>query len=154
MSDDLVGVEDLHRNVKLGYGGIREIEFTVQTLQLLHGARHAFLQERSTLKALTALAELEMLDSAAVETLRNAYIFLRAVEHRLQIVDERQTHTLPTNPDDQLLIAKSLGFDSVEAFDQKLGEQTEAVRQVFHQLLQTRTPEGDGIKRIRFLPAT
>jgi len=141
---DLVGAEDLHRNVKLGYGGIREIEFTVQTLQLLHGARHAFLQERSTLKALAALAELEMLDHSAVETLREAYVFLRAVEHRLQIVDERQTHTLPSRPDDQLMIAKSLGFDSVEAFDQRLGEQTEAVRQIFHQLLQTRTPESVG----------
>jgi glutamate-ammonia-ligase adenylyltransferase len=141
---DLVGAEDLHRNVKLGYGGIREIEFTVQTLQLLHGARHAFLQERSTLKALVALAELEMLDHSAVETLREAYVFLRAVEHRLQIVDERQTHTLPSRPDDQLMIAKSLGFGSVEAFDQKLGEQTEAVRQIFHQLLQTRTPESVG----------
>jgi glutamate-ammonia-ligase adenylyltransferase len=141
---DLVGAEDLHRNVKLGYGGIREIEFTVQTLQLLHGARHAFLQERSTLKALVALAELEMLDHSAVETLREAYVFLRAVEHRLQIVDERQTHTLPSRPDDQLMIAKSLGFGSVEAFDQKLGEQTEAVRQIFYQLLQTRTPESVG----------
>ena len=142
---ELVGAEDLHRNVKLGYGGIREIEFTVQTLQLLHGARHAFLQERSTLKALAALAELEMLDHSAVETLRDAYVFLRAVEHRLQIVDERQTHTLPIRPDDQLMIAKSLGFESVEAFDQRLGEQTEAVRQIFHQLLQTRTPESVGI---------
>ncbi len=141
---DLVGAEDLHRNVKLGYGGIREIEFTVQTLQLLHGARHAFLQERSTLKALAALAELEMLDHSAVETLGQAYVFLRAVEHRLQIVDERQTHTLPNRPDDQLMIAKSLGFESVEAFDQRLGEQTEAVRQIFHQLLQTRTPETVG----------
>jgi len=141
---DLVGAEDLHRNVKLGYGGIREIEFTVQTLQLLHGARHAFLQERSTLKALAALAELEMLDHSAVETLGKAYVFLRAVEHRLQIVDERQTHTLPIRRDDQLMIAKSLGFESVEAFDQKLGEQTEAVRQIFHQLLQTRTPESEG----------
>jgi glutamate-ammonia-ligase adenylyltransferase len=141
---DLVGAEDLHRNVKLGYGGIREIEFTVQTLQLLHGARHAFLQERSTLKALAALAELEMLDHSAVETLGEAYVFLRAVEHRLQIVDERQTHTLPSRPDDQLMIAKSLGFESVEAFDQKLGEQTEAVRKIFHQLLQTRTPESVG----------
>ena len=147
---DLVGAEDLHRNVKLGYGGIREIEFTVQTLQLLHGARHAFLQERSTLKALVALAELEMLDQAAVETLRRAYVFLRAVEHRLQIVDERQTHTLPTGPDDQFMIAKSLGFESVEAFDQKLGEQTEAVRQIFHQLLQTRTPESEGIDKSDF----
>ena len=141
---DLVGAEDLHRNVKLGYGGIREIEFAVQTLQLLHGARHAFLQERSTLKALAALAELEMLDHSAVETLGEAYVFLRAVEHRLQIVDERQTHTLPIRPDDQFMIAKSLGFESVEAFDQKLGEQTEAVRQIFHQLLQTRTPESEG----------
>ena len=141
---DLVGAEDLHRNVKLGYGGIREIEFTVQTLQLLHGARHAFLQERSTLKALAALAELEMLDHSAVAALGEAYVFLRAVEHRLQIVDERQTHTLPIRPDDQLMIAKSLGFESVEAFDQKLGEQTKAVRQIFHQLLQTRTPESEG----------
>lgn len=147
---DLVGAEDLHRNVKLGYGGIREIEFIVQTLQLLHGARHAFLQERSTLRALVALAQLEMLDHAAVETLRNAYIFLRAVEHRLQIVDERQTHTLPTSPDDQFLIAKSLGFDSVEAFDQKLGEQTEAVRQIFHQLLQSRTSESAGVEKSDF----
>jgi glutamate-ammonia-ligase adenylyltransferase len=141
---DLVGAEDLHRNVKLGYGGIREIEFAVQTLQLLHGVRHAFLQERSTLKALAALAELEMLDHSAVETLGEAYVFLRAVEHRLQIVDERQTHTLPIRPDDQFMIAKSLGFESVESFDQKLGEQTEAVRQIFHQLLQTRTPESEG----------
>jgi [glutamine synthetase] adenylyltransferase / [glutamine synthetase]-adenylyl-L-tyrosine phosphorylase len=144
---DLVGAEDLRRNVKLGYGGIREIEFTVQTLQLLHGARHAFLQERSTLKALVALAELEMLDQATVETLRNAYVFLRAVEHRLQIVDERQTHTLPTNPDDQFLIARSLGFESVEAFDQKLGEQTEAVRQIFRQLLQARASENAGVEK-------
>jgi [glutamine synthetase] adenylyltransferase / [glutamine synthetase]-adenylyl-L-tyrosine phosphorylase len=138
---DLVGADDLHRNVKLGYGGIREIEFTVQTLQLLHGARHAFLQERSTLKALAALAQLEMLDHAAVAMLHKAYVFLRAVEHRLQIVDERQTHTLPTDSDDRYLIARSLGFESVEGFDQKLGELTEAVRQIFHQLLQSRTTE-------------
>src|SRR5258708_48318 len=141
---DLVGAEDLHRNVKLGYGGIREIEFTVQTLQLLPGARHAFLQERSTLKALAALAEFEMLDHSAVTGLGEADGLLRAVEHRLQIVDERQTHTLPSRPDDQLMIAKSLGLESVEAFDQKLGEQTAAVRQIFHQLLQNRTPESEG----------
>jgi glutamate-ammonia-ligase adenylyltransferase len=147
---DLVGAEDLHRNVKLGYGGIREIEFIVQTLQLLHGSRHAFLQERSTLKALAALAQLEMLDDAAVATLHQAYVFLRAVEHRLQIVDERQTHTLPTNSDDRYLIAKSLGFESVEAFDQKLGEQTDAVRQIFHQLLQTRTANGEGTIELDF----
>ncbi|HET9378222.1 MAG TPA: bifunctional [glutamate--ammonia ligase]-adenylyl-L-tyrosine phosphorylase/[glutamate--ammonia-ligase] adenylyltransferase [Chthoniobacterales bacterium] len=147
---DLVGHEDLHRNVKLGYGGIREIEFTAQTLQLLHGARHAFLQERSTLKALAALAQLEMLDYAAVATLHKAYVFLRAVEHRLQIVDERQTHTLPTNSGEQYLIARSLGFESVEAFDQRLGELTESVRQIFRQLLQSRATEGEDTVKLDF----
>jgi [glutamine synthetase] adenylyltransferase / [glutamine synthetase]-adenylyl-L-tyrosine phosphorylase len=147
---DLVGVEDLHRNVKLGYGGIREIEFIVQTLQILHGSRHAFLQEPSTLKALTALAELEMLDFAAVDALRHAYIFLRAVEHRLQIIDERQTHTLPANPDGRCLIARSLGYESVEAFDQQLGEHTNAVRQIFQQLLESRATAADRTKKPEF----
>jgi [glutamine synthetase] adenylyltransferase / [glutamine synthetase]-adenylyl-L-tyrosine phosphorylase len=147
---DLVGVEDLHRNVKLGYGGIREIEFTVQTLQILHGARHAFLQEPSTLKALTALAELEMLDFAAVDALRHAYIFLRAVEHRLQIIDERQTHTLPAHPDGRYLIARSLGYESVEAFDQRLGEHTTAVRQIFQELLESRATAEDRTKKPEF----
>ena len=136
---DLLSAEDLHRNVKLGVGGIREVEFTVQTLQLLHGSRHAFLQEKNTLEALSALAELEIMPPAEVETLRAAYIFLRAVEHRLQIVREQQTHTLPAKSEARYLLAKSLGFDSVEAFDQHYGEKTSRVREIFHRLLQSRS---------------
>ncbi len=138
---DLLGAEDLHRNVKLGFGGIREIEFIVQTLQVLHGARHAFLQERNTLEALSALAELEIMPRKEVDALRSAYIFLRGVEHRLQIVREQQTHTLPAKSQDRYLLAKSLGLDSVEAFDQRYGEQTFTVRVIFDRLLQRRSGE-------------
>jgi [glutamine synthetase] adenylyltransferase / [glutamine synthetase]-adenylyl-L-tyrosine phosphorylase len=136
---DLLTPEELHRNVKLGVGGIREIEFTVQTLQVLHGSRHAFLQERNTLEALSALAELEIMPAAEVEKLREAYIFLRAVEHRLQIVREQQTHTLPAKSEARFHLAKSLRFDSVEAFDQRYGEETATVREIFHRLLQSRS---------------
>ena len=132
---DLVGAEDLHRNVKLGFGGIREIEFIVQTLQLLHGARNAFLQERGSMKALTALEQLQILPREDVDTLRKAYIFLRAVEHRLQIVNEQQTHTLPAKTTARLPIARSLGFGSVAPFDQNFSAHTHAVRRIFERLL-------------------
>jgi glutamate-ammonia-ligase adenylyltransferase len=138
---DLLDADDLHRNVKLGFGGIREVEFIVQTLQVLHGARHAFLQERNTLEALSALAELEIMPRRDINALRSAYVFLRAVEHRLQIVREQQTHTLPAKSEDRSLLAKSMGVDSVEAFDQRYGEQTTIVREVFDRLLQSRSGE-------------
>src|ERR1700719_2499097 len=92
---DIVGQENLGRNVKLGAGGIREIEFIVQALQLIHGAHHAFLQEPSMLKALRALHQLDLLPPDEVVKLDEAYRFLRRVEHRLQIDAEKQTHTLP-----------------------------------------------------------
>ncbi|HEX8490585.1 MAG TPA: hypothetical protein VF626_06175, partial [Chthoniobacterales bacterium] len=95
---DIVGHENIGRDVKLGAGGIREIEFVVQALQLLHGARHAFLQETSTLKALPVLAELELLPRAEARVLETGYRFLRRVEHRLQIEAEQQTHTVPEDP--------------------------------------------------------
>ncbi len=136
---DLVRHEDLHRNVKLGYGGIREIEFIVQALQLLHGARHAFLQERNTLKALRALAELELLPASAAEVLRKAYIFLRAVEHRLQMINEQQIHTLPAAPESRRLIAASLHFSDLGTFDRAVAEHTGEVRRVFENLLATQS---------------
>src|SRR5438067_10340761 len=75
---DIVGHENIGRDVKLGAGGIREIEFVVQALQLLHGARHAFLQETSTLKVLPVLADLELLPPEEARGLENAYRFLRS----------------------------------------------------------------------------
>jgi [glutamine synthetase] adenylyltransferase / [glutamine synthetase]-adenylyl-L-tyrosine phosphorylase len=134
---EIVGLADLHRNVKLGYGGIREIEFILQTLQLLHGARNAFLQERNTLKTLVALEQLNILSTAEVQLLRDAYIFLRAVEHRLQIQNEQQTHTLPARREAWTGIARTLGYHQVEAFSAALHSHTSAVRMVFDRLLKS-----------------
>src|SRR5260370_12677550 len=113
---EIVGLEDLHRNVKLGYGGIREIEFILQTLQLLHGAKNAFLQERNSLKTLAALEQLQILPPHEVRLLRDAYIYRRAAEHRLQIQNEQQTHTLPVRREAWIGIARTLGYDAVNAF--------------------------------------
>jgi len=142
---EIVGLADLHRNVKLGYGGIREIEFILQTLQLLHGARNAFLQERNTLKTLIALEQLNLLPPDEVRLLRDAYIFLRGVEHRLQIQHEQQTHTLPANREAWIGIARTLGYDHVDSFAEALHRHTSAVRSVFDRLLkssETRTKGG------------
>jgi len=83
------------QNVKLGRGGIREVEFVTQALQLIHAGKDARVRVRTTLKALDRLVEGHYLSAADRDILRNAYRFLRQVEHKLQIVQDRQTHTLP-----------------------------------------------------------
>jgi len=134
---DIVGHEKIGRDVKLGAGGIREIEFVVQALQLLHGARHAFLQETSTLKALPVLAELELIPRDEARALEAAYRFLRRVEHRLQIEAEQQTHTIPENGEPLDRLAHSLGFSSKENFTGTLRGHMEKVRSVFHRVIST-----------------
>ena len=138
---DIVGEADLHRNVKLGYGGIREIEFVVQTFQLIHGARNAFLQERNTLKALQGLERLNLLPKDDARILAEAYRFLRTVEHRLQIEREAQTHTISDKPEAIARLGASLGFASAEAFKTELTRHTRAVRAIFDRTL--RAPNGD-----------
>lgn len=128
---DVVGHENLERNVKLGAGGIREIEFIVQALQLIHGARHTFLQETSTLKTLRALGELELLAHHDVFVLDDAYRFLRTVEHRLQIEAEQQTHTIPESRDAQWRLALSLGFANADEMSAALHEHMSNVRKIF-----------------------
>jgi len=132
---DIVGYENIGRDVKLGAGGIREIEFVVQALQLLHGARHAFLQETSTLKALPVLAELELIPHQEARALEAAYRFLRRVEHRLQIEAEQQTHTIPENGELLDRLARSLGFSSKENFTGALREHMQTVRSIFRRII-------------------
>src|SRR5882762_6781324 len=136
---DLVGTEKLERDVKLGRGGIRDIEFIVQTLQLIHGARHPFLQEPSMLKALRALRELDLLPTDEVLTLDNTYRFLRRVEHRLQIEAEQQTHVVPREPEALRRLALSLRFSSSEGFTAALHEKMRAVRPIFERII-SKTP--------------
>jgi glutamate-ammonia-ligase adenylyltransferase len=132
---DIVGRENIGRDVKLGAGGIREIEFVVQALQLLHGARHAFLQETSTLKVLPVLADLELLPHGEARILEDAYRFLRRVEHRLQIEAEQQTHTVPENSETLGRLARSLGFLSPKEFNAALREHMQQVRTVFRRVI-------------------
>ena len=132
---DVVGQENLGRDVKLGRGGIREIEFVVQTLQFIHGARHTFLQEPSTLKALRGLAQLELIPPNEIADLDRAYRFLRRTEHRLQIEAEQQTHTIPATPEHLRRLALSLGFASREEFTAALEREMLAVRAVFRRLI-------------------
>jgi glutamate-ammonia-ligase adenylyltransferase len=136
---DIVGFEERERNVKLGAGGIREIEFVVQALQLLHGARHPFLQEAGTLKAMRGLAELEFLPNEDARDLESAYRFLRQVEHRLQIEAEQQTHIVPENGEPLTVLARSLGFDGSAALRSELLEQMHRVRQIFKRLVSETT---------------
>jgi glutamate-ammonia-ligase adenylyltransferase len=103
-------------NIKLGRGGIREIEFFVQTQQLIAGGRNPVLRGRETLKMLAALAEGGWIGADASRDLAAAYSFLRTVEHRLQMVADEQTHTLPAERAELERFARFLGFDDRDAF--------------------------------------
>ena len=132
---DIVGTEKLERDVKLGRGGIREIEFIVQTLQLIHGARNPFLQQPSVLKALYALRQLDLLPREEVLALDGAYRFLRRVEHRLQIEAEQQTHTVPDEPEPLRRLARSLRFPSAGDFTTALQNRMGSVRPIFQRII-------------------
>jgi glutamate-ammonia-ligase adenylyltransferase len=98
------------RHVKLGVGGIRDIEFHVQALQLLYGGQDPWLRERNSLRALHRLAERGYLSWEESGRLAHAYVFLRTIEHRLQILHALQTHTLPADPDELAKLARRLGY--------------------------------------------
>src|SRR5437773_9920895 len=138
---DVVGPEQLERDVKLGRGGIRDIEFIVQTLQLIHGARNPFLQEPSMLKALRALRELDLLPRDEVLTVDNTYRFLRRVQHRLQIEAEQQTHVEPEEHEALRRLARSLRFSSAKDFTAALHERMDSVRPIFQRII-SETPAG------------
>ena len=97
-------------NIKLGRGGIREIEFFVQTQQLIAGGRHPELRGRETLATLAVLAEGGWIGSKARNELEEAYLFLRTIEHRLQMIADEQTHTLPADPAAIERFAQFCGF--------------------------------------------
>ena len=101
---------DMLDDIKLGPGGIREIEFIVQVFQLIRGGRDPALRQQPTLVVLPLLAERNLLPGPAVAKLREAYVFLRNLEHRLQYLDDRQTQSLPTEDAERVLVAHSMGF--------------------------------------------
>ena len=103
-------------HVKLGPGGIREIEFIAQALQLVRGGRDPELSAQSTLYVLQLLSRKRHLPEQAQQELTQAYVFLRSVEHRLQYLDDAQTHELPVDPEDRARLAQMADFGSWQAF--------------------------------------
>jgi glutamate-ammonia-ligase adenylyltransferase len=128
---------EMDRDVKLGVGGIREIELVVQALQVRHGRRLGALHVKGTLQALQALREAQLLPDAEADVLRRAYLFLRDVENKLQMVADAQVHALPRAAEEQRLLARRLGYrDSAgvaaeEALQRAHRAHTEAVRRIF-----------------------
>jgi glutamate-ammonia-ligase adenylyltransferase len=123
-------------SVKEGYGGIRDVEWTVQALQLALGGAHPVLRNaRGTAAALRGLAQLGILSEEDRQTLEEGYWFLRAVEHRLQILDELPVRDLPARPEERRRLARRLGFATVDAFDARYREVTEAVRARYERLV-------------------
>src|ERR1044072_9114559 len=121
-------------NVKLGRGGIREIEFIAQALQLAHGGRDAWLQAPHTLISLGRLAERGLIDARERSELSDAYNFLRTVEHRLQMEQGLQTHSVPADPQRRALLARRMPFAperATEEFDEALQRHTFAVSRAF-----------------------
>ena len=129
-----VARRELVDHIKLGPGGIREIEFIAQAFQLIRGGRDAGLQVRPTLRVLAALAERGLLPREAAAELDAAYVFLRRLEHRLQYLDDAQTHTLPPDPADRALIAASMGYASWAQFAAVLDAHRASVSRQFDQV--------------------
>jgi glutamate-ammonia-ligase adenylyltransferase len=126
-----VAKKDKADNVKLGPGGIREIEFIAQVFQLIRGGRDPALQIKPTLQVLQRLAEQGLLAAEAVAELSAAYDFLRRVEHRLQYLDDAQTHMLPTGDADRAIIARAMGYGSFDGLLAELDDHRAAVARHF-----------------------
>jgi glutamate-ammonia-ligase adenylyltransferase len=135
---------DRSNNVKLGRGGIREIEFLAQVFQLIRGGRDPALRERSTRLTLRLVADRELMTHETVDRLLEAYTFLRNLEHRLQYLEDAQTHTLPAIEADRLVIARMMGLPDVATLLERLEEQRAFVAAQFDDMFADKSaPGGD-----------
>jgi glutamate-ammonia-ligase adenylyltransferase len=129
------------RDIKRGYGGIREIEFFIQVFQLIYGGKYPILRERSTFKALHKLLQKGFIGYEDYYQLTENYIFLRTIEHRLQQLNDIQTHTIPSNEEDLNILSKKMGFDSADRFLEELGLRRKKVRSIYDSLLEAKKTE-------------
>ncbi|MBY6241813.1 bifunctional [glutamine synthetase] adenylyltransferase/[glutamine synthetase]-adenylyl-L-tyrosine phosphorylase [Methylosinus sp. Sm6] len=127
----------LGHDIKLGRGGIREIEFFVQTQQLITGGRNPDLRGRATLPMLDALVAAGWIEPSVRDDLSSAYLFLRDVEHRIQMVADRQSHALPSDAREALRIARMMGFATLEEFSAALLERLTSVQGHYARLFES-----------------
>ncbi len=127
-----------YRDVKLGYGGIREIEFVIQALQLIYAGRDLSLREKNTLKALHMLSQKGLITYQEHADLAKAYVFLRTVEHRIQILDDLQTQTMPSDEHELRMLARRSGYlergREIELLLRDYAEHTRKVRSIYDDL--------------------
>lgn len=135
------GLED---NIKLGSGGIREVEFIVQAFQLIRGGREPALRERRLLPALHRLAEAGQLPADTVSELEQAYGFLRRTENRLQAWRDQQTHDLPSEDEGRAALALAMGFESWSDFAAALARHRRRVQEHFNQVFASPQAGGEG----------
>lgn len=132
---------NIEDNIKLGAGGIREVEFIVQVFQLIYGGSKLELQDRQCLVSLRHLGEAELLEPQAVLDLEDAYLFLRRVEHAIQALNDQQSQALPTEPELRARISDTLGFADWESFMQTLNEKRVKVIYQFEHLIKENEPD-------------
>ena len=139
--------KDYASDIKLGPGGIREIEFVVQALQIVRGGREPALRSAGTLPALAALADRAVIAPHAAAVLRNGYVFLRQLEHRLQYRDDRQTQSLPDDPAEHALLAEAMSFASPNTFAEELARHRGDIARQFNAVFQAPddSPAGSGV---------
>jgi len=128
---EVITSDTYHREVKRGYGGIREIEFVIAAMQIIHGYNHHALRIRNTFLAIQRLLETHIITSDAAEFYQHAYSFLRTIEHRLQMAQEAQTHTLPLPGPEFEALARRCGFSDGADFQQEIERVTNAVHERF-----------------------
>jgi len=121
-------------DVKLGRGGIRDIELFAQTQQLILGGRNRRLRAQGTLSALAALTEAGAISASARDALSEAFVFLREIEHRIQMLEDAHTHRVPSDPETRARLAALAGFETTEALDAALIEWRRIVSDIDHQL--------------------
>ncbi|MFR2698086.1 MAG: bifunctional [glutamate--ammonia ligase]-adenylyl-L-tyrosine phosphorylase/[glutamate--ammonia-ligase] adenylyltransferase, partial [Proteus mirabilis] len=121
--------------IKLGAGGIREIEFITQVFQLIRGGREPELQSHSLLTVLNVIAKLELLSAQETSQLADSYLFLRRLENLLQSIADQQTQTLPDNLEDKARLAFAMGFDDWQMLYQQINQKMQAVSVIFTQLI-------------------
>lgn len=133
--------EGRQQDIKRGWGGIREIEFIVSGLQLMHGQERPQLRVRSTLKAIDLLQREKLMEAEIAKPLIKAYHLYRRIEHTLQMMNESQTHQMPSRPDDREALALRCGFLRPEDFEKTLMEYRQFVRGEFERLYHDDEPE-------------
>lgn len=127
-------------NIKLSKGGIREVEFFVQSLQLIHGGRHPECQKTSLLESLAIIQKLGLQGPVKLEALAQHYLFLRQVEHYLQIFNDEQTQLLPTDPIDQNRLCHLLGVNTYQEVIRQINTAMQNIHEVFSNIIDDKQP--------------